>query len=49
MKTYYFIYLFFISNFIFAQNPLVDSVWRLDKFIINGADVTYTDQTNHFH
>lgn len=50
MKAKLFIYVLLLSNFSFGQTQvLIDNVWRLDKFVINGSDVTYSENSNHFH
>lgn len=50
MKAQFFIYFTLYCNLSFGQNQvLIDNIWFLEKFVINGSDVTYTENTNHDH
>jgi hypothetical protein len=50
MKTKISIAFILFYNLTFGQNQIIlNEPWYLDKFIINGSDVTYTTQTNHIH
>jgi len=50
MKVRFIIYLFLICSLSFGQTQvLIDNIWYLEKFVINGSDVTYTENTNHDH
>ncbi|MBS4040230.1 MAG: T9SS type A sorting domain-containing protein [Flavobacteriales bacterium] len=50
MKAKLFIYVLLLSNFSFGQTQvLLDNTWYLEKFVINGSDITYTDNTSYDH
>lgn len=50
MKVKFFIYIFLLCNFSFGQTQvLIDNNWYLEKFVINGSNITYTENTNHSH
>lgn len=50
MKNLIYILVFLFSNICLSQNQsLYEYSWRLEKFVVNGEDITYTDQNNYFH
>ena len=50
MKTKISIVFILLYNLNFGQSQIIfNEPWYLDKFIISGADVTYTTQTNYIH
>lgn len=50
MKAKFFIYISLLCNFSFGQTQvLLDNNWYLEKFVINGSNITYTQNTNHSH
>lgn len=50
MKAKFFFYVLLLCNFSYGQTQvLLENVWYLEKFVINGSDITYTENTNHNH